>query len=178
MRKFFLKFLPHKKTLKNNRWLKPFGRYLHHPNLWHLNRRSAAGGLAVGLFCGLIPGPFQVISAMLLCVWRRVNLPLAVLTTFYTNPLTIVPLYLVAYEIGVWLTGSQNGLETVRLPDLHWHNWASELTHWVMQLGEPLLIGVPVLALGLAIIGYVVARFGWRMAVILKWRARQRRHSS
>ena len=118
-----------------------------------------------------------MISAMLLAVLWRINLPLAVLTTFYTNPLTIVPLYLLSYEIGVWVTGAQNGLATAHLPELHWNNWASELTNWAIQLGEPLLIGVPLLALGLAIIGYVLVRVAWRVGVVLKWRARKRRRS-
>ena len=119
-----------------------------------------------------------MISAMLLAVLWRVNLPLAVLTTFYTNPLTIVPLYLLSYEIGVRVTGAQNEPVAARLPELHWNNWASELTNWAMQLGEPLLIGVPVLALALAIIGYVLVRVGWRVGVILKWRARKRRRAA
>jgi len=178
MRKFFSRFMPHPDTYKNNRWLKPFGSRLHHPNLWHLHRHSVAGGLAVGLFCGLIPGPLQMISAMLLAVLWRVNLPLAVLMTFYTNPLTIVPLYLLSYQIGVWVTGAQSGLVTVHLPELHWNNWASEMTNWAIQLGEPLLIGVPLLAIGLAIIGYVLVRVAWRVGVVLKWRARKRRRSA
>jgi len=56
MRKFFRKFLPHHETVMSQRWIKPFGSWLHHPNLWHLHRRSVAGGVAIGLFCGLIPG--------------------------------------------------------------------------------------------------------------------------
>ena len=32
------------------------------PDLWHLNRRSAARAVAVGLFCGLIPGPLQALG--------------------------------------------------------------------------------------------------------------------
>ena len=51
---------------------------LHHPNLWHLHRRSVAGGVAVGMFCGLIPGPFQMIGAAIMSVLFRVNLPVAV----------------------------------------------------------------------------------------------------
>ena len=33
------------------------------PDLWHLNRRSTSRGVAVGLLCGLIPGPIQVAGA-------------------------------------------------------------------------------------------------------------------
>jgi len=70
------------------------------PDLWHLNRHSAARAVAIGLFCGLIPGPLQALGSILLCMALRANVPLAVATTFYTNPLTIVPLYVVAYEYG------------------------------------------------------------------------------
>ena len=79
MRNFFRKFLPSHETVKSQRWLKPFGSWLHHPNLWHLHRRSVAGGVAIGLFCGLIPGPLQMISAALLAVLLRVNLPVALI---------------------------------------------------------------------------------------------------
>lgn len=34
------------------------------PDLRHLNRRSVACAVAVGLFCGLIPGPLQVPGAL------------------------------------------------------------------------------------------------------------------
>lgn len=178
MRKFLTRYLPQRHSFDQYRWLKPFGSRLHHPNLWHLNRHSTAGGVAVGLFCGLIPGPLQVLSASLLSVAWRVNLPLAVLTTFYTNPLTIVPLYMAAYQIGIWVTGSRNGLETIHLPELHWNDWMTELIHWTMQLGKPLLIGVPLLALGLAVVGYASVRLIWRVVVVVKWRARKRRRAT
>ena len=62
-----------------------FGDSLFHPALWHLNRRSAAGGVAVGLFCGLIPGPLQMLGAGIACVLFRVNLPVSLVTTLYTE---------------------------------------------------------------------------------------------
>ena len=176
MREFFRKFLPHDDAVKNNRWLKPFGSRLQHPNLWHLHRRSVAGGVAIGLFCGLIPGPFQMIGSALLAVLFRVNLPVALITTLYTNPFTIVPLYLLAYEIGAWVSGAQGGV-TVQssFPELHWQDMMRELWNWMVMLGEPLLIGLPLLAVGLAIIGYFLVRVAWRIAVILKWRARRQK---
>ena len=177
MRKFLHQFLPHHETVKNSRWLKPFGSWLHQPNLWHLHRRSVAGGVAVGLFCGLIPGPLQMIGAALLAVLLRVNLPVALFVTLYTNPFTIVPLYMLAYELGAWVSGAQNGLLMSQLafPELHWLEWGSELVNWLMRLGKPLLIGLPLLALSLALAGYIVVRVAWRVAVVVKWRARKRR---
>ena len=54
MRKKLRKILPDHEAVRGNRWLAPFENTLLHPRLWHLNRHSAAGGVAVGLFCGLI----------------------------------------------------------------------------------------------------------------------------
>lgn len=177
MRKFFRRFLPHHETVKSHRWLKPFGGLLHHPNLWHLHRRSVAGGVAIGLFCGLIPGPLQMISAALLAVLLRVNLPVAAFTTLYTNPFTIVPLYLLAYELGAWVSGTGNGAVIVHpsFPELHWHSWLAELWIWLALLGKPFLIGLPLFAISLSIVGYFAVRVAWRVAVILKWRARKQR---
>lgn len=176
MRKFFRKFLPDHETVKNQHWLKPFGGWLHHPSLWYLHRRTVAGGVAVGMFCGLIPGPLQMISAALLAVLLRVNLPVAVFTTLYTNPFTIVPLYVLAYGLGAWVSGAQNGaVETsFYFPEMHWHNWPSELWDWLVMLGKPFLIGLPLLAVILAIVGYFAVRVTWRVAVVWKWSHRRR----
>lgn len=168
MRKFLHQFLPHHDSVKDNRWLKPFGRWLHQPNLWHLHRRSVAGGVAVGLFCGLIPGPLQMIGAALLAVLFRVNLPVALFTTLYTNPFTIVPLYVLAYELGSLVSGAKNG--PVIAPELGWQ--FGELAGWLSQLGKPLLIGLPLLAILLAVTGYVTVRLLWRAVVVWKWRKR------
>lgn len=177
MRNFFHKFLPSHETVQSQRWLKPFGSWLQHHNLWHLHRRSVAGGVAVGLFCGLIPGPLQMIGAALLAVSFRVNLPVALITTLYTNPFTIVPLYVLAYELGAWVSGARSGMPVVQpsFPELHWQYLLREMWDWLVMLGKPLLIGLPLFAASLAIIGYVAVRVAWRVAVILKWRARKRR---
>ena len=43
--------------------IRRFAPRLADPDLWHLNRKSTARAVAIGLFCGLIPGPLQMISA-------------------------------------------------------------------------------------------------------------------
>jgi len=176
MRKFFRDRLPGRDSILQNRWLQPLRHWLHHPNLWRLNRHSVAGGIALGLFCGLIPGPFQMVGAALLAMWLRVNLPLALVSTLYTNPFTIVPLYLLAYRIGLLVVG--NGAEQAVVPEFpewHWHDGLEPLWQWLAALGTPLLIGLPVLAAGLAVLGYLAVRLGWRVAVHWKWRQRARR---
>ncbi|MCK9200995.1 MAG: DUF2062 domain-containing protein [Gallionella sp.] len=176
MRKFFRQFHARSEAIRQHRWLKPFAGWLHHPNLWHFHRRSVSGGVAVGLLCGLVPGPFQVISAVLLAVLLRVNLPLAAIVTAYTNPFTIVPLYLLAYELGRLVLGASNGMsvEPPPFPEMQWDNWAGALWEWLTALGQPLLLGLPLLALSLSIAGYLLVRVVWRIAVVLRWNARKR----
>src|SRR5512132_2254025 len=111
-RKLFRKFLPSHDSIKQNRYVACLGPWLKHHNLWHLHRRSVAGGVAIGMFAGLIPGsnPVQFSAAMLLAMAFRVNLPIAVIVTFYSNPFTIVPLYYLAFTLGqLALLESNNG---------------------------------------------------------------------
>ena len=176
-KKYFRKFLPSHETIKQSRWAGLLGAWLHHHNLWHLHRRSVAGGVAIGLFCGLIPGPFQIIGAVLLAVLFRVNLPVAAVATLYTNPFTIVPLYALAYQIGAFVTGHNNGLSPVdlALPEISWDNWHTALLDWVMSLGKPLAAGLPLLALSFAIAGYFAVRVFWYAMVVWEWRRRAAR---
>lgn len=175
-KKYFKKFLPDRDSIRQNRWIRPFGAWLQHHNLWHLHRRSVSGGVAVGMFCGLIPGPFQMLSAALLAVLFRVNLPIAMATTLYTNPFTIVPLYFLAYELGAWVTGQSHTLTATyfEVPEMGWNNWLAVSLQWIASLGMPFAIGLPLLAVLLAVLGYVTVRIGWRMHVVAQWRRRQR----
>ena len=174
MRNKFRSLIPDHEAIHTNRWLRPFRNTLLHPRLWHLNRHSAAGGIAVGLFCGLIPGPFQMLSAAIGCVLWRVNLPLAFITTLYSNPITIVPLYVVAYAIGAILAG-KSPADFVHPPDIgdmSFILWTHALLPWAMDLGKPLVIGLVILAGSLALAGYFSVRAAWRVRLIRSWRKR------
>jgi hypothetical protein len=128
------------------------------------------------MFCGLIPGPFQMIGAAICALIFRVNLPLAMFVTLYTNPFTIVPLYLVAYQIGRLATGDSAGF--VKPPDFEMGNlvaWTQAMLDWMIGVGKPLGIGLVLLALTLAAIGYVLTKAAWRWWLIRAWRRRAKR---
>lgn len=179
MRQRLRKYLPNHEAILANRWLAPFGSTLLHPRLWHLNRHSAAGAVAAGLFCGLIPGPFQMIGAAICAVVFRVNLPLALFTTLYTNPLTIVPLYIAAFGLGemaLALAGQQHGAQFIAPPDYGAEGilaWIDALLDWLFELGKPLALGLLLLASLLALAGYLVVRFAWRLYLVRAWRRRR-----
>jgi uncharacterized protein len=177
-RKFFRRVIPSVDKVREVRALSVFGERLFHPALWHLNRRSAAGGVAVGLFCGLIPGPLQMLGAGIVCVALRVNLPVSLVTTLYTNPLTIVPLYLLGYEIGSFVLGASGGSTVTSPPDFDWSRpfvSAEEFGHWMVGLGPPLALGVFLLACLLSLLGYLIVRGLWSVHLRRAWRARRHR---
>ena len=176
-RKFFRKYLPDAAKVRSYRIVRMFGSLLHHPNLWHLNRESVAGGVAIGLFAGLVPGPFQMLTAALLAVPLHRNLPVALATTLYTNPLTIVPLYVLAYEYGRLLLGDGGSPPRIGPPDLDWTQLSASLhalVNWSLSLGKPLAVGLVALACTLAALGYFGVHLAWRAYVVLAWRARRR----
>ena len=177
-RKFFKRYMPSVEKVRQVRALHLFGDALFHPALWHLNRRSAAGGVAVGMFCGLIPGPLQMLGAGIAAVLFRVNLPTALLTTLYTNPITIVPLYLVAYKLGSLVLGAAGGHPPTPPPDWQWSRQLESiraLGDWALGLGAPLALGVFLLACLLAVAGYVIVRVLWNIHLRRAWVARRRR---
>lgn len=177
-KKYFRQYLPSHDAVREHRLVARFGPWLRHPNLWHLNRRSVAGGFAVGLFSGLVPGPLQMLTALLLAVSLRVNLPVALITTFYTNPFTIVPLYLFAYWIGSGITGGNGGAAPP--PEFSWSSaggWLRALFDWAVAAGPSLGIGLVTLAASLAAVGWVAVDVGWRAWVMVQWRRRKQRRA-
>jgi len=181
-RKYFRKYLPTHEAVLRNRWIAQFGDLLRHPNLWHLNRHSVAGGVAVGMFTGLIPGsnPVQFTAAALVAILFRVNLPIAVFVTLYTNVFTVVPLYYLAFKLGQFVLMDSHGAMPAfafSMEDKSFSEWISELSHWLTSIGKPLLIGLPLLAVIFSVIGYWAVWWGWRCYSVTAWRSRQRRRA-
>ncbi len=176
--RFIRRHLPHPDSVRSHKYLAWCGDWLNHPNLWAFNRDSVAGGFAIGLAAGLVPGPLQMLSAALLAIPLKRNLPVALVTTLYTNPLTIGPLYVLAYGYGRLLLGASGNASEIAPFAWNWSDWlgsAEALLRWTLALGKPLALGLPALALTLAAAGYFAVQLGWRAYVIAAWRARRRR---
>ncbi len=181
-RKLFRKFLPSHDSIKDNPYVARLGPWLQHPNLWHLNRRAVAGGVAAGMFAGLIPGsnPVQFVAAALLAIGFKVNLPIAVAVTLYSNPLTILPLYYAAFKLGelvFWHGNGEFSDMALALEGKGFREWIPAALDWIASVGKPLLVGLPLLAFILAVIAYVLVDTGWRLHVRMEWRRRQLRRA-
>jgi uncharacterized protein len=171
------KILPSHEMFRESRWLRWLDPWLGHPRLWHMHRRSVAKGVAIGLVTGLIPGPIQILLAALLAIPLRANIPAAAFATLYTNPLTFVPLYLLAYQVGRWVTGSTAPPPVIPAEvELRWGNLTSfvpEMFRWVLSLGDTLLIGLAIQSSVFALAGYVLTMLLWRTAVGWAWARRR-----
>ncbi len=177
--KLFRKYLPSHDSVQKHRLFARFGTFLQHPNLWHVNRKSVAGGFGIGLFAGLVPGPLQMLTAALLAIPLRVNLPVALATTLYTNPFTIGPLYMAAYQIGKLIVDDDSVL--MHAPAMDWTHlgtWMEMFMQWLLSMGKPLVLGLLVLATSLGVTGYFAVRIGWRIHVVLAWRRRRQQRQS
>lgn len=169
--KLFLKrYLPEPHKIKNHRHLRFFGTLLHDPNLWHLTRYSSAGGVAVGLFCAFIPVPVHMLIAAAVAIILRVNLPLAVIFTWLTNPISFGPIFVFAYKVGTWLLNEQVKQISFEL-SFQW------VTEQLVYIWEPLLLGCFILGSISAITGYIAVRLLWRLFLVRKWENRRLRRS-
>ncbi|MCK5718127.1 MAG: DUF2062 domain-containing protein [Thiomargarita sp.] len=167
MKKFFKHSLPQVTHIKAHPNLQFLGTLLHDPNLWHLSRRSLAGGMAIGLFVAFIPIPMQMLLAAALAIVTRVNLPLAVSLVWITNPITMPPIFYFSYKVGAFLLG---------IPELQGDFSLSQ--EWLLSsLGTiwyPLGLGSFVLGTFSASIGYVLVNSLWRLQVHRLWKTRRK----
>lgn len=162
-KRFIRRFLPEHRRIREHRHLQIFGRLLHDPNLWHLNRHSVAGAFAVGLFCAMLPMPFETVVAALGAIVLRVNLPVSVLLVWISNPLTWVPLYGTGYLLGAWMLGIPAvPLEHVTLG-------------YLLRQAVPLWVGSVTLGIVFSALGYATIQALWRFHVGRNWRIRRLR---
>jgi uncharacterized protein (DUF2062 family) len=177
-KRFIRRFLPDPDRIRQNPSLRWLGPAIHDPNLWRLNRRSVAGAVAVGAFFAFILPVAQFLAAGVSAMFLRVNLPVAVTSTLITNPLTFGPWYYLAYKIGALFTGTPMPAripEPVQHTGMSWWAGVQAGIDHLLSLGLPLLIGLAVLAVTSAVLGYVLVHLLWRLPAYLRLRRSRRR---
>jgi len=167
-KKFIQRFSPKPETLKAHPHLKLFGEILQNPNLWHLNRRSAAGAVAIGLFCAWMPIPFQMVLAAVIAMLFSVNLPLSVALVWISNPVTIPPLFYSAYLLGAHILDEPIIEFTFELS----YRWLGQMLE---TIAPSLLLGCLILGISSALCGYFLLRLIWRLNITKKWQRRHKR---
>ena len=166
MKRALRKRLPTLEDLRTNPGLRWLGPLIERPWLWRLDRRSVAMGLALGMFFGLtIPigqGLFSGAAAVLL----RANLPIAVFTTFISNPFTTPAILVAGYFTGNVILGEE-AAPALFADD--GRSWLEKIT----SMGEPLVIGLLVIATIAAILSYALVHLYWRVVVVRRYARRR-----
>ena len=160
--------MPDHDSIRKNKNISIFGSLLAKPYLWHLNRRTASGAFAVGLFCAWIPVPMQMLIAAAGAIFFKVNLPLSVALVWVSNPITMPPLFYFAYLLGAWVL------------DIPAKEFEFELSlEWLqLQMGtimEPLVLGCLLMGFVSSILGYAIIRLLWRLQIVRHIKQREER---
>lgn len=106
MQRFYSKLMRKSyRTLRNPRirkvsWLNKIVLKFFNRNMWKPSMRRIAVGLSIGLFCAMLPIPFQMLLAAISCYIGRGNIPIAITACWVSNPISQVPLMLFQEQIG------------------------------------------------------------------------------
>lgn len=167
--------LPSAEKLTAHPLTRPLAPWLTRPGVWHFNRHTVARGVAVGLFFGLLVPVAQIAFAAVGAIALRANVAVAALATLVTNPLTFPPIYYGAWRLGDWLLGSDSVAAGAAVGA--WSgSWFDRGVDWLLDAAPSLGLGLAVLAVGSAVIGYAAVHLAWRTGVVM--RRRRSRQSS
>lgn len=170
-RRFFRKFRVKRERFHGRWYFAPFDHLLHDSRLWSIRRRTVVPALSLGLFVAFMPIPGHPLIAALGALALRINIPVAAVTTFASNPLTIGPMFFFSYRLGQ------------KLLDLQPQPFHFELSlEWVsgrfLTMWQPLLLGCVLLGSLAALLGYIVLDLLWRASLADYLAARRRRRQA
>ena len=178
LRQWFLALEPRVLAMMSGPFLIKIKPWADKHDIFSFVREPLARGLAFGLFCSLIPGPLQMLGALAACVLWRGNIVAGFGATLVSNPLTILPLYIAAFNIGAYILPGNVALppvSNIANASFGTADWYLAMSTWLQSLGWPLVVGLPVLGLLLAGLGYAIVQIAWLWPVYMRHRARKRK---
>jgi uncharacterized protein (DUF2062 family) len=157
-RRVFKKFAFKRHELSKKWFLTPFRHMLHDHRLWGIRRKTVVPAFSLGIFVAFMPFPGHMLTAALLALALRVNIPVATLSTFFSNPLTMGPIYYFSYVVGV---------DLLRIPPAPFEFEMSMewVTHQFVSIWQPMLLGCVLVGAIAALIGFVLLDVLWRYSL-------------
>src|SRR5215469_6927660 len=175
-RKFLTRLLPDQETLHarlHGKWyMRPFDYLLHDPAFWYIGRRCTCQALALGAFICCLPIPGHTVLAVLGALYWRINIPVAVAAVWINNPLTIGPIYFIAYELGKHILDVLHLRAETRGAIVH--PWLAPELSKAWHILEPVLPGGVIEGLVFALLAYTGFDLAWRLSIRGRWRRRLR----
>ena len=137
-----------------------------------------AGGLLLAAATSVAAALGGPALAAMAAVLLRANLAIAVTSTLVTNPFTFAPVYFLAYQFGEWLLDDQGPQVTEAVLAEQMSQISVTSTGWIDRIGDiaaPLFTGLGLFAVVGALLSYLTVTLLWRLAVVMRYRKRQRR---
>jgi uncharacterized protein len=155
-------------------------RYLRKPAFWDFKRDAVARGVAAGLFAAAIPiMPFQTLLTVLVTILIRGNLAIAFAASWVSNPITLLPLAYLTYHVGNLVMGDKKSIVVTTNFDWHIiniHGYWNGGKAWILQFGKAFFVGLPIVALAMALSGYFLVMIIWHSADLIK-KIKQRKNN-
>ena len=170
---WFERNMPTREGLAENKYLKPFSNRFLRSELWRFTRRSVPRGVALGLFSAFIVPVGQIFLAAFLALPVRANVPIAVLTTFITNPFTFPFWFYVANQIGGFVLRVEQLTGEPMTAEEGGGSGRWEWFAWFAQEAGQTAIGLFMLAVVSATVGYLIASWLWSGRVMRRRKRRQ-----
>jgi len=157
-RRFFRKFTFKRHDFSERWFMAPFRHLLHDHRLWGIRRKTVVPAFALGLFVAFMPFPGHPLVAALLALFLRVNVPVAAISTFVSNPLTMGPMYYFNYRVGAaLLSRDSSGFEFDLSID-----W---VTDTFVLIWQPMLLGSVLVAAFASLLGFMALDAMWRYSI-------------
>lgn len=157
-RRFFRKFAFKRHHMSEQWFMTPFRHLLQDHRLWGIRRRWVVPAVSIGLFVAFLPFPGHMLMSALAALALRVNIPVAAVVTWVSNPLTVGPMYYFEYRLGVNILNVPPKPFNFEL-SLDW------VTHTFVHIWQPMLLGSVLLGALAALVGYVVLDIFWRISI-------------
>ena len=168
-RRYLKRILPQRHEVRERWFLRPFRALLHDPALWAIHRRNVLRATTVGIVAAFVPFPGQTAIAGVLAVYFRCNVPVALLASLLSNPITMGPMFYGAYRLGLWLLGRPPVDDGPDLP-------VESLLGQVDDILLPLLLGCAILAAVFATVAWWTLNWLWVWSTRRHLRQRCQRH--
>jgi len=165
------RIVPAPHSLQERWFVRIFGERISDPHLWTLHRRGVTYAFGAGIAIGFIPLPVHLITACTVAMIWRLNVPVVCGTTFFVNPFTAMPIYYLAYRVGVAL---------LHVPTSHFrfHPTWEWFRHGLVPVWQPFVVGCVACALVCGVLGWLALEVLWRWNVRSRYRTRHERHTT
>lgn len=169
------RWFKHPRRLKKSATMRWFARHFLAKQVWKPTQHTLAGGLAIGMCIMIQMAPGQMFVAAVLAAIFRVNIPIAVMACWISNPFTFVPFAWAQKHVGdaamPWLPEMmQDGIHSFadmlvrnieRLPDFIREAISDDFARRGVDFVAAVYLGGILIGLALAPVSYVSAWGLW-----------------